>query len=59
MVCCRPRDRGDRDQASMLSYIPGNDGRWFAEANYRWHNYGGGDIIVTIPTTASAYNDAG
>ncbi len=52
---------GDRDQASMLSYISqAMTDAGFAEANYRWHNYGGGDIIVTLPSyRICLYDDAG
>jgi len=52
---------GDRDQASMIGYISqAMTDAGFAEENYRWHNYGGGDIIVTLPSyRICLYDDAG
>ena len=41
---------GDRDRSNMASYISqAMSDAGIVEANYRWHNYGGGDIVVTLP----------
>ncbi len=51
---------GDRDQASMTDYISqAMTDAGIIEANYRWYNYGGADILVTLPSyRICLFNDA-